>query len=141
MKRFSLFSVAVCVALVVSGAAHADLTAGLVANYPFNGNANDESGNGNHGTVNGAVLTTDRFGNTGRAYEFDGQSAFIEAAGVDGMDFGTTPFSLSVWINTDAATTSGSGRDDILVKGDPTISGFSVSMQYNKPVFMVGAGL
>ena len=33
---------------------------GLVAFYPFNGNANDESGNGNHGTVNGATLTSDR---------------------------------------------------------------------------------
>lgn len=29
-----------------------DLGNGLVAYYPFNGNANDESGNGNHGTVN-----------------------------------------------------------------------------------------
>jgi hypothetical protein len=35
---------------------HADLT-GLVAYYPFNGNANDASGNGNNGTVYGATLT------------------------------------------------------------------------------------
>ena len=35
-------------------------TDGLVAWYPFNGNANDESGNGNSGTVNGATLTTDK---------------------------------------------------------------------------------
>jgi len=35
---------------------------GFVAYYPFNGNANDESGNGNNGTVNGATLTTDRKG-------------------------------------------------------------------------------
>ncbi len=34
-----------------------------VAYYPFNGNANDESGNGNNGTVDGASLTTDRLGN------------------------------------------------------------------------------
>jgi hypothetical protein len=33
---------------------------GLVAWYPFNGNANDESGNGNNGTVNGATLSSDR---------------------------------------------------------------------------------
>jgi hypothetical protein len=31
-------------------------TNGLVGWWPFNGNANDESGNGNHGTVNGATL-------------------------------------------------------------------------------------
>jgi len=45
---------------------------GLVAYYPFNGNANDESGNNHHGTVNGATLTTDRFGNANSAYSFDG---------------------------------------------------------------------
>ena len=38
-------------------------TDGLVGYWPFNGNANDESGNGNNGTVNGATLTSDRFGN------------------------------------------------------------------------------
>ena len=47
-------------------------TNGLVAYYPFNGNANDESGNGNNGTVNGATLTTDRKGNVNKAYSFDG---------------------------------------------------------------------
>lgn len=45
---------------------------GLVAYYPFNGNADDESGNGNDGSVNGATLTTDRFGNESNAYSFDG---------------------------------------------------------------------
>ena len=43
---------------------------GLVAYYPFNGNANDESGNGNHGTVNGATLANDQNGNENKAYEF-----------------------------------------------------------------------
>jgi hypothetical protein len=47
-------------------------TSGLVGWWPFNGNANDESGNGNNGTVNGATLTTDRFGNTNSTYSFDG---------------------------------------------------------------------
>jgi hypothetical protein len=52
-------------------------TNGLVGWWPFNGNANDESGNGNNGTVNGATLTTDRFGNTGKAYSFDGTNNYI----------------------------------------------------------------
>ena len=47
-------------------------TNGLVGWWPFNGNAQDGSGNGNHGTVNGATLTTDRFGNQNGAYSFDG---------------------------------------------------------------------
>ena len=49
-----------------------DVTSGLIAYYPFNGNANDESGNGNNGSVHGATLTTDRFGNINSAYSFDG---------------------------------------------------------------------
>jgi hypothetical protein len=47
-------------------------TDGLVAYYPFNMNANDESGNGNNGTVNGATLTSDRKGNSDKAYSFNG---------------------------------------------------------------------
>ena len=47
-------------------------TNGLVGWWGFNGNAQDGSGNGNHGTVNGATLTTDRFGNQNGAYSFDG---------------------------------------------------------------------
>ena len=50
---------------------------GLVAYYPFNGNADDESQFNNHGTVNGAILTTDRFGNNDRAYSFDGDGDSI----------------------------------------------------------------
>lgn len=50
---------------------------GLVGYWPFNGNANDESGNGNNGIVNGATLTTDRFGNDGSAYNFSGSSVNI----------------------------------------------------------------
>jgi hypothetical protein len=45
---------------------------GLIAYYPFTGNGNDESGNGNNGTVFGATLTSDRFGNPNNAYSFDG---------------------------------------------------------------------
>lgn len=44
----------------------------LVGYYPFDANANDLSGFSNHGTPNGALLTTDRFGNANRAYAFDG---------------------------------------------------------------------
>ena len=45
-------------------------TNGLVGWWPFTGNANDLSGNGYNGIVNGATLTTDRFGNNNQAYNF-----------------------------------------------------------------------
>lgn len=52
----------------------------------FTGNANDLSGNGNHGTVNGATLTTDRFGNANQAYSFDGVNDFVQCnqSGISG---------------------------------------------------------
>lgn len=52
----------------------------LIAHYPFNGSANDFSGFGNDGEVFGASLTTDRFGNTNSAYEFDGVDDYLEIA-------------------------------------------------------------
>ena len=55
------------------------LTDGLIAYYPFNGNAEDASGNGFHAEVHGAVLTKDKAGNADSAYQFDGKSSFILA--------------------------------------------------------------
>jgi hypothetical protein len=52
-------------------------TNGLVGYWPFNGNANDESGNGNNGTVNGPTLTADRFGDLNSAYNFSGSTIDI----------------------------------------------------------------
>jgi hypothetical protein len=68
----------------------------LVAYYPFNGNANDESGNSLHGTVSGATLTTDRFGNLDSAYSFDG-SDIITIAHNDLLNC-SEELSFSVWI-------------------------------------------
>ena len=72
---------------------------GLVAYYPFNGNANDESGNGNNGTVDGATLTTDRNGNADSAYDFDG-SSLIRVPDSDSLDLEEDqPATFSVWVN------------------------------------------
>ena len=53
-------------------------TNGLMAEWLFNGNADDSSGNGNDGVVYNAVLTNDRFGNIGKAYWFDGVNCYIQ---------------------------------------------------------------
>jgi hypothetical protein len=55
MNKSRVFIIALAIVFAVDGMAYADLNDGLVAYYPFNGNADDESGNGNHGTVYGAV--------------------------------------------------------------------------------------
>ncbi|MEQ9467093.1 MAG: IPT/TIG domain-containing protein [Ekhidna sp.] len=65
----------------------------LQAYYPFNGNANDESGNGYHATVNGATLTSDRDGNPNSAYSFDGNNDYITL----GDDFDYESMTINVW--------------------------------------------
>ena len=78
-------------------------TNGLVGYWPFNGNANDESGNGNNGTVNGATLTADRFGNSNKAYSFDGIANYI--ALVNNPTTSNQSFSLFSWILTPNTST------------------------------------
>lgn len=75
------------------------ITDGLVAGYSFSGNAGDDSGNGNDGTVYGAQLTTDRFGNVDSAYQFDGTSSFIEVADSVDLRLAQTDFTISSWSN------------------------------------------
>ena len=52
-------------------------TTGLIVWWPFTGNAKDSSGYGLHGTVSGATLTTDRFGQANKAFQFNGTSSKI----------------------------------------------------------------
>ena len=101
-------------------------TDGLVAYYPFNGNANDETGNGNNGTVNGAILTEDRFGAVSSAYDFDG---------VDDKIFNSNEFltlnvdlTISVWLNTNDIT---QGNQTIINSLEHTGIGLNFNHNYN----------
>lgn len=69
----------------------------LVAFYPFSGNADDESGYGNHGTVYNALLTSDRFGMTDRAYYFNGIDAYVEVQNSTSLILSES-LSISSWI-------------------------------------------
>lgn len=94
----SYFTILVAVIVLVGGGtAAADLTDGLIAYYPFNGNPNDETGNGHDGTVYGATLTIDRFGNANSAYKFDGTDDYIEASNPAAFGFHNESFTVSVW--------------------------------------------
>jgi hypothetical protein len=71
---------------------------GLVGYWPFNGNANDESGNGNNGTVgSGITLSTDRFSNANSAYNFTG-NGYIQL--FQDPIIGNSNFTISVWIKS-----------------------------------------
>lgn len=118
MERRVIFTLVALAFLTVTTNVFAAVTTdGLVAYYPFNGNADDQSGNGHDGTVYGATLTSDRFGDSGRAYFFDGIDDYIS---VDYADAFQLPvITISAWIYptidlsiaTSVATIAGRGED------------------------------
>lgn len=73
-----------------------------VASYPFSGDANDVSGNKNHGILGGVsanpILTTDRFGNANSAYQFGGyfNRNWIRVPNTNSLHFGSQ-MSISFW--------------------------------------------
>lgn len=106
MKRCLLSALAVGLCLSVNVMAQVPSyvpTNGLVGWWPFNGNANDASGNGNNGTVNGATLTADRNGNANKAYSFDGVDDDIVVPNSNNLNF-SSQFSISAWFAIDTYT-------------------------------------
>ena len=89
-------------------------TNGLVGYWPFNGNANDESGNGNNGTVNGATLTEDRFVNSNKAYSFTSSANCQNITIPNSTQLNPSNITINCWINAlDSNMT-------IIEKSDPT---------------------
>ena len=76
-----------------------NLEEGLVACYLFNGTADDVSGNLNHGTVVGPVLTADRFNNENSAFYFDGVDDYIVVEDADMLSFPSQEFSIAFWLD------------------------------------------
>jgi hypothetical protein len=71
------FAKVLSIVLAVVFSVLANLDSGLVAYYPFNGNANDASGNGHSGTVYGATLAVGKDSAANGAYSFDGSNDYI----------------------------------------------------------------
>lgn len=73
----------------------------IIADYPFNGNPNDVSGNNLHGQANGATLTTDVFGLSQSAYYFNGGSQNISVANNPLLNF-QDGITASCWVKPTA---------------------------------------
>jgi len=101
MKKTILLTFTLVVFLLTNLVAQFNSTDRLIASLPFTGNANDVSGNNNHGIVHGARLTTDRFGNSNSAYDFlAGTHAYIEippSASMDSVTI-TSGYTFSAWM-------------------------------------------
>ena len=72
------------------------LSKGLVAYYPFDGNANDDSGYGRNGIVYNASLTSDRVSAPLSAYSFVSASDKIEIPSLPNLS--SNSFTISAWV-------------------------------------------
>ena len=97
-------------------------TNGLVGYWSFNGNANDESGNGNNGINVGATLTSDRFENANNAFDFNGVSSInTNCQGVSNQN----ARSISFWLKQNLTIASGNEQVIMLYGGSTMGSGFN----------------
>ncbi|MEO6520872.1 MAG: LamG domain-containing protein [Mucilaginibacter sp.] len=103
-------------------------TPSLIAYWPFNGNANDYSGNGNNGTPNNVTPIADRFGNANSAYHFDGSTSYISVADNSALRLNGTDFTINAWVKLDDYNASyGSEVVDKRLSGPNMGYTFSVS--------------
>jgi len=103
MKRMTVCFLTLIGMFFLCGNVQADLSAGLVASYSFDGNANDESGNGNDGAVYGAQLVADHNGIQNSAYSFDGVNDYIYFGNVL-PDMNTMTIALWVYSSENEST-------------------------------------
>src|SRR4030043_394197 len=96
MRKKSILAV-VILSTFAASPIFAGLNDGLISYHPFNGNANDETGNGHDGTVPGAILTAARVGNANSTYSFDGIDDGINIANPEDFAFSDS-FSVSLWV-------------------------------------------
>jgi hypothetical protein len=97
-RAYTVTLLIVGLGLAVSAYSQSFLTNGLIAYYPFNGNANDESGNTNNGSVLGATLTTDRLGETNSAFLFDGVASAITVLDSTPLRLSGTDYTICAWV-------------------------------------------
>jgi hypothetical protein len=102
----------------------------LVLYMPFNGDADDYSGTGNHGAVFGATPTNDRFGNANSAYLFQ-DNDWIEVPHASSLDFSLADnYSISVWFKVNGQEDKGS----ILEKWNQSTDPYPYILRVSNPL-------
>lgn len=145
MKKITLFLI-FTTNIIFSQVPNFVPTNGLVGWWPFSGNANDVSGNGNNGIINGPTLTTDRFGVTDKAYNFITASDNISVNNAT-PPFNNTQISVSLWIKFPLQYNY--STISLLKNGVTYTNGFNLTIDQNDSVygtnnylvsFIVGSG-
>ena len=91
-------SVSLIAAILLLGLAVNISNASLIAQYQFEGNANDSSGNGNNGTFIGGA-TTINDAQRGQVLSLDGVNDYVDC-GTGPAIVGTGGFTVAAWIKT-----------------------------------------
>jgi hypothetical protein len=114
----------------------------------FNGNANDESGNNNHGIATNVFLTSDRFGNTNSAYQFNGSTSRIDVTNAF-FNIGSDSFTISCWTYSTSFLNPNNLNDSQVIINTEPHNGIAITLygennpfkDYfdNKYVFLAGS--
>jgi hypothetical protein len=118
-------ALAVLSLLVTAGPVSADITTDLAGWWPFSGDAQDASGNGNHGTPNGsAVLVADRFGTPNSAFMFNGLDSRIDIPSSPSLESPSGSLTVAAWVRRDGWGMVGTQYNPILTKSLSTVNAF-----------------
>jgi hypothetical protein len=109
---------------------------GLIAYYPFNGNANDESGNAHHGTVFGATLSNDRHNKANSAYEFDGTNDYINTFSTFDYDYRT----VSLWVKAYEIHNVYPDNSNVISQNSSSLTYGAVVVQFDGGILYNNAG-
>lgn len=114
MKKFIL---PLLLILSASLSAQVNLGLGLMAYYPFSGNANDASGNNNNPVFNNATPASDRFGNVNSAYSFNGIDNYIRIPNSPTLNT-ASQLSICAWVKVNGFYQGTCHGNALVQKGD-----------------------
>ena len=102
---------------------------GLRAYYPFNGTVVDDTGNGNNGTLTGAVYAADRFEQGNSALDFDGTSQYVNLGNPvpAGLQI-QNEITLAAWIYVTQYPGSGTLGTIVGCQYDAAVSGYAIHL-------------
>lgn len=116
-----------------------NLTSGLVAYYPFNGTANDASGNNNNPVFNNATITADRLGNINSAYHFNGIYQYMRIPNKPSLNL-KNQITLSVWVKPTGFYYDICHASQLISKGGGNYNPGNYALRFDDALYSGGSG-
>ncbi|NQV35555.1 MAG: hypothetical protein HQ515_22870, partial [Phycisphaeraceae bacterium] len=102
-------------------------SAGLLAQYTFEGNANDSSGNGLHGTLVNSQIVSPGAAGQGSAVQMT-PGTYVDLGNPSALDFGTGDWTVAAWFKTGMTGTGDANKGTIVGKGGDSSGGHRVAL-------------